>query len=37
MKYLIVVPAVLAATAVALWVWAAYQPNPFDAWEGMYD
>lgn len=37
MKYLIIVPAVIAACAVALYVWAVRQPNPFLDWEGAYD
>lgn len=37
MKYLIIVPAVLLAAVVALYVWAAYDTNPFDRWEEAYD
>ena len=36
MKYLLIVPAVLMAAAVALYVWAAYDTNPFEKWEEMY-
>ena len=38
MKYLlIVIPAVLLGAAVALYVWAAYDTNPFDKWEEAYN
>ena len=37
MRYLIIVPAVLAACAVALYVWAVRQHNIFADWEGAYN
>ena len=36
-RYLVIVPAVLMAACVALYVWAAFDPNPFEKWEEAYD
>jgi hypothetical protein len=33
MKYILIAPVVLLAAFVALYVWAAYDTNPFDKWE----
>ena len=37
MRYLIIVPAVLAACAVALYVWALTQPNVFANMDEAYN
>jgi hypothetical protein len=37
MKYLLLVPAVLLGAAIALYVWAAYDPRPLADWDGIYD
>ena len=36
-RYLVIIPAVLMAAAVALYVWAAYDTNPFEKWEEAYN
>ena len=36
-RYLVFVPAILLGAAVALYVWAAYDTNPFDKWEEAYN
>ncbi len=37
MKYLAIVPAVLLAAAVAMYVWALHQPNIFANWQEAYN
>jgi len=37
MKYLVIVPAVLLAAFAALYVWARYQPNPFENMDEAYN
>ncbi len=37
MKYLLIVPAVIAAAAVAMWLWLVHGPNPYQDWEEAYD
>ena len=36
-RYILVVTAVLLAACVALYIWAAYDLNPFDNWEDAYN
>ena len=36
-RYILIVPAVLMAACVALYVWAAYDTNPFEKWEEAYN
>ena len=36
-RYLVIVPAILLGAAVALYVWAAYDTNPFEKWEEAYN
>lgn len=37
MKYLIIVPAIIAASVIALWLWLVHGPNPYQGWEEAYD
>ena len=36
-RYILIIPAVLMAACVALYVWAAFDPNPFEKWEEAYN
>ena len=36
-RYLVIVPAVLAAACVAMYIWALTQPNPFANWQEAYN
>ena len=36
-RYLVIVPAVLAAAFFALYVWALHQPNIFANWQEAYN
>ena len=37
MKYILIIPAVLMAAAVALYVWALTQPNVFENMDEAYN